>query len=356
MMGEQPFHGRQGEPGGRTDSVWKRLWNVISYQWQWKLLCLLLAVCLWGIVISQNTTLTREKIIQGVTVNQNAETLRQKGLIVVGGLEELETVTVKAEVPIRYYNTVNSSSFKVSLDFSEVTGPGEQDVRLVAASSIYGTVKEISIPNVLLTVERYITKGNIPVRIDQMGETPEGYYAKSARAEVSDVSVAGPASVVNSIARCIVHYTVPAWDGGFGTERTASPIEFYDRSNSPVSNRYLTVTADGLGVEISTVTVQQTFYPAARLSLSDAGLVQGKPAEGYEVKNVRFSVDSIIVAAEDLSMLTENTAFLTGTVDITGLSADYTAVLDVMRPSSYVYVSTDKVAVTVEIGPEEGGK
>ena len=354
MMGEQPHHARQGETGGREDSLWKRLWSTVSYQWQWKLLCLLLAICLWGIVISQNAALTREKSIQGVAVNQNAETLRQKGLIVVSGLEELETVTVKAEVPIRYYNTVNSASFRVSLDFSEVTGPGEQDVKLTAASSIYGTVKEISTPNVHLTVERYITKGNIPVRVNQSGETPEGYYAKSPRAEVSDVSVAGPASVVNSIARCVVHYTVPAWSGGYGTERTASPIEFYDRNNNPVSNRYLTVTADGLGVEISTVTVQQTFYPAVRLLLSDAGLVQGTPADGYKVKNVRFSVDSIIAAAEDLSMLTEDTAFLTGTVDITGLSGDYTAVLDVMRPSSFVYVSTDKVAVTVEIGPEEG--
>ncbi len=353
MMGEQPFHPRSGETDHKSDSIWKRLWRMVCYQWQWKLLCLLLAVCLWGIVISQNTSLTREKSIPGVTVNLNTESLKQKGLIVVSGLEDLETVNLKAEVPIRYYNTVNASTFKISLDLSEVTAPGEQDVKLVAAGTIYGSVKEISIPSAHLVLERYITKGNIPVRIDLNGEPPEGYWGKSPRAEVSDVSVAGPASVVNSIARCIVHYAVPEWNGGYGTERTASPIEFYDRNNTPVSGQFLTVTADGLGVEIGTITVQQTFYPAVTLRLTDAGLIQGTPREGYEVKNVRYSVNSITAAAEDVSMLTEDLAYLTGTVDVTGRTEDMTSVLEVMRPSSYVYISTDKVAVTVEIGPKE---
>ena len=41
--------------GGQSgDSFWKHLKKAITYQWGWKLTCLVIALALWGIVVDMN--------------------------------------------------------------------------------------------------------------------------------------------------------------------------------------------------------------------------------------------------------------------------------------------------------------
>ena len=65
MMTEHPYSSDELKVNPEEPFL-KRLWKVISSHWQWKLLCLILAVFLWGIAVSQDTTLTREKLIRDV--------------------------------------------------------------------------------------------------------------------------------------------------------------------------------------------------------------------------------------------------------------------------------------------------
>ncbi len=330
-------------------SIWRALWHWISYQWGWKLLCLFLAVCLWGMIISQDTTLTRERTISGVPVSVvNSAALQRNGLIVVDGLEELEPLTIKAEVPVRYYHTVGTSSFTVRLDLSLITKPGVQRVPLSSTASTYGTVTDLSSEEVVLTVEEYITRSRIPVRIRMLGPVPEGYYANAATSEVNEVTVAGPSSVVSQIARCVVMYSPPTLRDGKGTEYTASPFVFYNGSDEELDMSRLTVTSEGWGID--SITVQQTFYPMTTLEISTVGLVRGVPAEGFEIKNVTISPQRVSVADMDIESHTDDFAYLNGYVDVTGLQSSITQVVPVSRPSAFVYVSTDVIYVTVEIG------
>ena len=47
----------------------QRLWRLIYHNWPWKLLALFLALCLWAGLITQDPTLTRERVFTDVTVS-----------------------------------------------------------------------------------------------------------------------------------------------------------------------------------------------------------------------------------------------------------------------------------------------
>lgn len=47
----------------------QRLWRLMAHNWPWKLLSLFLAVCLWAGLITQDATLTRERVFSDVPVS-----------------------------------------------------------------------------------------------------------------------------------------------------------------------------------------------------------------------------------------------------------------------------------------------
>lgn len=350
MMTEHPYSADSQKPDGEA-SIFKRILMIIVNHWQWKLLCLVLAIFLWGLAVSQNTTLTREKVIRDVRISTlNAATLQRNGLIVVSGLEDLENVTIKAEVPLENYSKASASNYNVRIDLSSITAPGAQTVPLTAvASTSYGTVTDISRPSVDVVVENYLTRSTIPVRVNKIGNTPEGYYANKTIAEIESVTVAGPASIVSQIVRCEVQYTVPEVIEHADTYPTASPFWFVDISGNILDDSLLTVTRDGWGID--SIVVQQTFYPQVELAISDIGLLTGSVPEGYEVKSVQYSPNVITVADMDISAHTDDFLYLKNSVDLTDKTGSFTQIVPISRPSGIVYVSTDVVYVTVEIAP-----
>ena len=89
-----------------------RLKTWITHNWPWKLLSLFLAICLWSGLITQDESLTREKVFNDVTINiVNADTLRRNGFIIVSGLENLPTVRFRADVPQKVYNIASASNY-----------------------------------------------------------------------------------------------------------------------------------------------------------------------------------------------------------------------------------------------------
>ena len=126
-----------------------RVLKVIVNNWAWKLLALFLAVCLWAGLITQDPSLTRERVFTDATVSiTGAETLRRNGLIVLSGLEDEHLhARLRVEVPQREYNTVGAYNYNPRVELSRITEPGEQQIKLYATSTTaYGTVEDISPP------------------------------------------------------------------------------------------------------------------------------------------------------------------------------------------------------------------
>ena len=203
MMNREPAR-PLSEPAAEAPrrSFWKRLGGSLIHNWGWKALSLALAICLWGVLISQDNALPRDKEIDGVrVVVSNAAALRSNGLIVVDGLQDVETAAIRARVPQKNYPSASAAHYTVRLDLSQIQEAGEQTVTLTASAANtaqYGTVLEVLHPDVTLQVEEYVTQRRVPVEVRQIGEAPEGCYPGEMRKTADYVDVSGPKSVVEA--------------------------------------------------------------------------------------------------------------------------------------------------------------
>lgn len=340
----------------RRVTVLARIRDIALHNWPWKLLSLFLALCVWGALITQDGSLTREKVFADVSVNiVNADTLRRNGYIIVSGLEAVSTVRIKADVPQKVYSTVTSANFNVRVDLSRITQPGEQTLPVTATSSTtFGTVTDISVSLVTVQVEEYISRSRIPVRLYTTGEPPPGFYAESAGVSPAYVTVSGPKSLVNTIVRCAVDYDMAVLTQATGMERTAVPFRLINMKEETVDRALIDVTSES--VLLDSLLVEQRLYKEKLLPIDTSGIITGVPAAGYAVKGINVTPESVYLAAED-ALLDALTAFpmaecISSPINIDGANGAVRRSVRLMEPTGAANISSDTVLVTILIEPK----
>ncbi len=332
--------------------ILNHLWHVTKKNWGFKLLALLIAIALWAGLITQDPTLTREKIFTGVSVTvSGADTLKRNGFIVTSDLEDvLSGVQMKADVPQMQYQDATAANYNVRIDLSRIRETGTQRVRLSTTnSSTYGSVTEIVPESVEVTVEEYVTRYRIPVALQVIGEAPEGYYAATPNLDPPLVAVSGPKSLVDQIARAEAVLDLSTLPAREGLIRTTVPFTLLDSDGNVVESSLLEVTSES--VLLDSVIVEQQLYPKRTLSLSGTGIITGTPADGYEVKSVTITPSVITVAGSSASLDLVDTIYPDASVSVAGAMASFTQQVKVRKTSEMSYISNDSVTVEVEIGP-----
>jgi len=335
----------------------KKLGAFFSRNWQWKLISLLLAISLWSVLISQDETLTREKVFNDVTISvMNSDTLQRNGFVIVGGLDAIPAARIRVAVPQKAYNTVTANNYNLRVDLSRIREAGEQTLPVLASNSAsYGTVTDISVSFVTLQVEEYVTRNRIPVRLNVSGASPDGFYAGDASVEPVFVTVSGPLSHVENVVRCIADYSMDALSPQSGTERTAVPFRLVDGDGNAIDSALIDVTTED-GLAIDSMVVEQTLYAAKSLVINTAGLVLGAPAEGYVIKRISAEPASLTVAGQDslIGSLTELrlAEYTEQSIDVNGLSNSVTRGVSLIRSGDIAHFSSDTVMITVEIAPQ----
>lgn len=332
-------------------SLPKQLWHVLIHNWPWKLLSVFLALCLWAGLITQDPTLTREKVFTDVPIAvSGAEALKRNGLIVLSDLStEALQARLRVDVPQMVYDTVTSTNYNPRVDLTKITETGTQTLRIQTTStSSYGSVKEVSPDTIEVEVDSYTSRYRIPVSVEVTGEFPAGFYGTQQTLDPAVVTVSGPRSLLSEISRATATFDLCALPAQAGLIRTAVPIVLVGTDGQPIDDSLIQITSEG--VLLSSVIIEQKLYPTKTMQLSNLSLVSGKPKEGYEVKNV-FVTPSILFAAGDESALgTLDTLFTDMMVDVQGKSESFTTEVKVRKPSELVYISPDTVTVAVEIG------
>ena len=332
--------------------IGKAALKVLLNNWGFKLLALLLAVTLWAGLISQDPTLSREKIFNDVTINlTNTETIKRNGFIVVSDMSELRKhASIEVDVPQMQYDNAQASIYNVRVDLSKINKTGVQQVKVLATnSSTYGTVKSISPATLEIEVEDYITRYRIPVSMEITGEAPEGYYASYPSQDPPLVAVSGPRSLVEKVVRAKVTVDQSALPAQEGTVRTAVPFRLLDMWGETVESNLLEVTSES--VLLDSVVLEQDVHPIKAINLEDMALTSGTPAKGYEIKSVSVTPEVITVAASKRVLDNLDNIYPEGSVSVSGLSESFTQQLRVRRPSNINNLSSESVTVAVEIGP-----
>ena len=333
--------------------ILRHIGQVCKKNWGFKLLALVIAIALWAGLITQDPTLTREKIFTDVSVTvSGADTLKRNGLIVTSNLTDaLSNVQLKVDVPQMQYQSATGSSYNAKIDLSRIRETGTQTVRISTTNSTtYGNVTEVYPESVEVTVEEYVTRYRIPVSLNVTGTAPEGYYAPAANLDPPMVTVSGPKSLLDQIARAeavLDLSTLPAREGTIRT--TASSFTLLDVNGNAVESSLLEITSES--VLVDTVIVEQELYPKRTVNLSATGLITGEPATGYEVKSVTVTPSVITVAGSSASLELVDALYPDGQVNVSGRTESFTQQLKVKKASEMAYISNDTVTVSVEIGP-----
>lgn len=343
---------QQPPKNDRWKEITQIIWRAVKNNWGFKLLALLLAIVMWSGLITQDPSLTREKVFNDVTITvAGTETIKRNGMIVTTDLDELlENAQLRVDVPQMQYSNVTASTFNVRIDLSRVTTTGTQEIKVLTTNSVtYGTVSEVTPSSIQIEVEEYITRYRIPVNVNAVGEPPEGYYAGTAQPDPPMVAVSGPKSLVDRIVQAeavLEQANLPAREGSI---RTAAAFYLLDEEGNRVESDLLSVTSES--VLLDSVVVEQSMYATKDMELSGLSLISGKPADGYEVKSVTCTPEIIKAAGRAVNLELLDTLYAGSTVDVTGKEESFQQQVKVRRPTELVYLSADTVTVEVEIGP-----
>lgn len=330
----------------------KKLWGMISRNLQWKVLALILAVGLWVGLISQDSTLTRERTFTDVPVTYtNSDTLRRNGFIVIEGLEEENSlVKMKVDVPQMKYNDVTYSNYNPRVDLSKIDATGEQKVSVSTTSTTtYGTVTSVDPETITVVVDSYVTNYRIPVQVNIIGGYPDGFYGTTPTTDIYYVTVSGPESIISQIARVTLDFDVSSLTASTGTVKTALPMHYLDADNNELDASLLEATSGG--VILRSITVSQDLYVTKSLTLNQTILTTGTPADGYEVKSITASPTTIIAAGDEDTLSTLQSLFLADAVDVTDHNATFTAEVKIDKPDNIVYLNAESVTLVIDIGP-----
>lgn len=343
---------REKKENSRVEAVLRKIKSILLENWGTKLLAILIAVALWAGLITQDPTLTREKLFTDAAVTVNGEdTLKRYGFIVLEDIDEvLSGVDVRVNVPQGQYNAAQPSNYAIRVELSRLRKAGEHEVKIQSTnSSVYGTVAEIVPASVKLTVDEYVTRYRIPVTVATSGELPEGTYATVPSTDPPMIAVSGPKTVVERIVNARVvadQTTLPLQEGKV---RRALNFTLVDEVGEKIQSNMLEVTSES--VLLDSIIVEQEIYSQRTVEFSDLGLVTGEPAEGYEIKGVYLTPGSVTIAGRAAAISDINVMYADNTVNVRGATESVTKTLKVRQPSTIKYSSTDSVIVAVEIGP-----
>lgn len=329
-----------------------RIVKACVKNWGFKVLALLIAVVLWAGLIAQDPTLTREKEFTNVTLNiTGQDTMKRNGFIVTSDLSKLVAgATLVADVPQRQYSNAVASTYNARIDLSKIKATGRQTLSISTTNStVYGSVVEVEPAAVTLTVEEYTTRYRIPVIVTMKGDAPSGYYATTPSIDPPMIAVSGPKTIVDLIVRAeavLDLATLPAQEGEI---RTAVKLQLKDAEGKTIKNDLLEITSES--VLLDSVVLAQNLYTQKVMNLSDLAITTGKPAKGYEVKQVSISPMQIVAAGNAIDMEGLETLFAEAAVSVEGRSESFTQQVNIRKPGKLKYMSANTLTVAVEIGP-----
>lgn len=344
----------EGSKNVTLRAVLIRIRDTCVHNWGLKLICIALAVLLWGGQISQDPNLTRDKSFSDVTINRTGEdSLIRNGLIVVSGLNELAPIQMRAAVPQRQYNLASPANYNVRVDLSRITAPGEQMLPIISTpSATYGQITWLSQSEITVQVDSYATKRRVPVELDTVSRAPAGFYAPPASRDPALVSVSGPQHLIDQVVKCVTVYDLSMLQARAGTQSFALPFSLRDAQGREVDQSLVSVTSES--VRLDSVLIEQQLHPLKTVDISLQGITQGEPAEGYRVKSVTASPGYLSVAGSSELLKSLKLLNVTGHVDITGAKESLIRAVRIDKPQGALFVSEEAVYVTIEIEPVGG--
>ena len=307
-----------------------RLLGIVVHNWPLKLAAIGLASLLYaGLVLSQSTE-TFRGVIPVKVENQPVDTFL---LTTVDPVTEVRYFSPSGAVPI-------TSTFTATVDVADVVpGSGPTSVPVVV-TSVDTSIQVISSTPAKVTVQldALKTRDNVPVLVDY-GTPPAGFEVGTVEITPRNVSVSGPATVVDQIVGVQGDGQIQSSGISVDQDVALTPIDKLGNAVSPVN------------VQPRTARVKiPVFENRQSRTLPVRPVITGTPAAGFEVASVTVLPTAVTVegSAEPLSQFAEAD---TEPVSVTGASSNIKTTVGLALPSGIVPLGDQTVTVSITLRP-----
>lgn len=335
----------------------KAIWNAVKKvpgllkRWLlndfWlKVFSLVLALGLWSYVLTNDSSITRERTLTNLYVTvSNQSTFDSRNLAVTEALSDtLPQVRVSVEVTQNDYYKITSNNVRVELDLSRVRETGEQTVPLTA-STVYGEVTGIYPDSVTLNVDE-LEKRNVQVEVQLKGADTENKSYSQPASNPSIITISGPKSLVEQVtnARAVMDLTDVDTTG---TITRAVSFTLLDEDQNEVSYPTLSLSS-------SSVITSVDIYPqkSVPVETDQAKILTGSVPTGYQIDSVEVQPAEIDVAGSQKFLESLDTVQIYS-INVSNMRTTTTKSTRVNRQSDMRSLSTEEVMVTIHISEKE---
>ena len=316
----------------------------IINNWQYKLLALVFAFVLWLVIVNiQDPEMTRT--IYGIpVVSENTEVLEDVDYVWSIASGETATVVVTGKKSI--VGSLNANDFYAYANYEElsITNAIPIKVQLTGSKAVYANDVSIRVQttSMILTLEDISSK-LIPVEVVYVGELPKDRNMDTVTVDPSEIEVRAPSSKLDTITR--IEAVINTDDVANGVTLRATPV-LYDYTGSVVSSG-----VDDISTNCSEVLVSFEISSIKTVELR-AGTT-GSPAEGYEVVNVSYSFDSVVLkGSEEVLEGLDYIRIPNSRVSLSGAKEDVVVKVDVteyLPEGVEIFDNNINVVITVRI-------
>lgn len=322
--------------------IWNKARSTVLHNIGLKMLSILIALCLWSYVITANPDITRDKTLTGVGVNVTGQSvLTSRNLALLTDVSsELTSVSARVNVSQSSFGLVSDENVRAELDLTNVRTTGKQRVNL-KGTSVYGEVVQLWPEFVEVEVEELVQR-YVPVNVTLKG-TKDNVFWYSTRTNPTQVTVSGPASIVQNVSSADITLDV-------------SDI----KSSSVRAEQFILRSSQGdeittqLTRSTSSVMVYLDVYPAKNVPIESdiASVITGTVPTGYEITSIEVTPGTALIAAEQ-TLLDSINSLAFSKIDVTNRTSSFNRTVNLNSLNGLKYMSTDQVSVSVSIGEIE---
>lgn len=297
-----------------------------------KILSVIVAIFMWTYVIN-STNPTVNKVFRSIpVVIKNQEKLEKSGYIIVGGDQNF-TTTIKLKGTRERIIGLKAENIYASVDISHLR-EGIQSLA-INVDTPSGVSVENSDPNQInLNIQKLITK-KLPVNLIYNDNIKDGRIVEVNELKPKEITVKGPASLVNKVDRCEVRVDdLNLLDGKVHNlnlqvvDRSGKVIEDVTRSDDDVNISFRVYETKKVNIKLNTFGVVNSLYEEVSRSINP---------------------ESIVIKAPE-SVIKETDEILTKPININGLRYNASGEVELDLPESVeIYNGENKVNYKIEM-------
>ncbi len=303
-----------------------------------KLIAVLLAIVVWLVVMNiEDYSITRT--FKDIPVEQlNGDTLNKidKVYDVIDG----ETVDIVVKGRRTLVGSLTVDDFVASADLSKMSITNTVTINV----SLKDKTKEDQVSircvddQMLLSIEDKVSK-QLPVVIVIQGDPSDGYALGKCKSTPNIVTITGAKSVVDKVTELRAVVEVTGRSESFDIDVTPKCYDVYGES----------MEGKNVFLDVDTVSVNVPIYKTKTVEV----LVntEGKPSLGYEVTNVNYHPQSVVIAG-DSSQLDEIDAVVISDISVSGKTDSFELNVNTeeyLPEGIYLADSNNQIAISVTV-------